>query len=295
MHVFMDPSPGGEPGREDEELLLRTAMERATDGAPPLPDLVPGALVRGRRRRARARAAIGAGAAALLALGVFGAALPVWGGGTERVRDWSAASRTTPVPTPLDTARPGLRLPVHIEPEPGESSMADLSETELSRQTVFQNEAAGVLEALLPEAVGPVRRTDLTVSRYQGGSDGRVFPVVFSVRPSATSEAEPPCLDVPVKHYRCDEVSLPGGIMAQAITAAGNAKGGRTITGVTVRFGYGHSRVTLTVGGDDEAMVSAPVTADDLLAVARDARFMELVAYADERPMEAKEDSVRGG
>ncbi|MFJ7626568.1 hypothetical protein ACIQZN_08775 [Streptomyces sp. NPDC097595] len=295
MYVFMDPAPGDEPGRDDDELLVRTAMERATDGAPPLPDLLPGALVQGRRRRARARAAIGATATAIVGLGVFGAALPVWGGDGEPVRQWSAASQTSPVPTP--TAVP-VRPPVHIEPSPGETSMADLPEHEFSRQRVFQNETAGVLETLLPKAIGPVRPVDIAVNRYQGGADGRVFPITLSIRPLATGKAaraDPPCLDVAVKDLRCDEVSLPGGIMAQAITAAGNAKGGKTITGVTVRFTYRHSRVVLTVGGDDTAMVSAPVTADQLVAVAGDPMFIETVAYADERPMEAKEGSVRGG
>ncbi|UZK54974.1 hypothetical protein NEH16_13250 [Streptomyces drozdowiczii] len=298
MYVFMDPAPGDEPGRDDDELLVRTAMERATGGAPPLPDLVPGALVQGRRRRARARAAIGATATAIVGLGIFGAALPVWGGGGEPVREWSAASSATAVPTPLDTSDPWLRLPVHVEPSPGETSMADLPEREYSRQGVFQNEAAGVLEALLPKALAPVRPVDIAVSRYQGGVDSPVFPISFSVRPLATGKAaraDTPCLDGAVKDLRCDEVTLPGGIKAQAITAAGNAKGGKKVTGVTVRFRYGHSRVTLTVGGDYDAMVSAPVTADQLVAVAGDPKVIEMVAYADKRPMEAKEGSVRGG
>ncbi|WP_406285143.1 hypothetical protein [Streptomyces sp. NBC_00209] len=295
MYVLMDPAPGDEPARDDEELLVRSAMERATDGAPPLPDLVPGALVQGRRRRARARVAIGATAAAIVGLGVLGAALPVWDGGGEPVRAWSAASQTSPVPTA--TAVP-VRPPVHIEPSPGETSMADLPKDEFSQQRVFQNDAAGVLEALLPKAIGPVRLVDIAVNRYRGGEGSPVFPITFSVRPLATGKAaraDRPCLDIAVKGLRCDEVSLPGGIMAQAITAAGNAKGGNTITGVSVRFTYGHSRVTLTVGGDADAMVSAPVTADELVAVAGDAKFIELVAYADARPMEAKEGSVRGG
>ncbi|TRV77746.1 hypothetical protein FKN01_14735 [Streptomyces sp. 130] len=297
MYVFMDPAPGDEPGRDDGEMLVRTAMERATEGAPPLTDLVPGALAEGRRRRVRARAAIGATATAIAGLGMLGAALPVWGGGGggEPVREWSAASRTSPLPT--ETAVP-VRPRVHVEPSPGETSMADLPADERARQQVFQNEAAGVLETLLPEALAPVRPVDIGVSRYQGGADGRVFPLSFSVRPLATGKAaraDRACLDVAAKGLRCDEVSLPGGMMAQAITATGNAKGGRTITGATVRFTYGHSRVTLTVGGDADAMVPAPVTTDDLLAVARDPRFMELVAYADARPMEAREGSVRGG
>ncbi|MFB8208246.1 hypothetical protein [Streptomyces sp. NPDC056010] len=298
MYVLMDPAPGDEPARDDEELLVRTAMERTTDGAPPLPDLVPGALVQGRRRRARARAAIGAAATAIVGLGVLGAALPVWGGDAEPVRQWSAASSASAAPAAPGYPYIPVRPPVHIEPGPGETSMADLPEKELSRQLVFQNEAAGVLETLLPKAIGPVRPVDIAVSRYQGGEDGPVFPITLSIRPLATGKAaraDSPCLSIAAKGLQCDEVTLPGGITAQAITAAGNAKGGKTITGATVRFRYGHSRVVLTVGGDDTAMVSAPVTAEDLLTAVQDPEFMNLVEYADERPMEAKEGSVRGG
>lgn len=42
-------------------------------------------------------------------------------------------------------------------------------------------------------------------------------------------------------------------------------------------------------------MVSAPVTTDQLLAIAQDARFLELVDDADAHPMEPKKDMVRGG
>ncbi|MFJ4502988.1 hypothetical protein [Streptomyces sp. NPDC088864] len=294
MHVFMDDVPGGEPGREDEERLVRTAMERVTDSAPPLPDLVPFALVQGRRRRSRARAAIGAGAVAVVVLGLCGAALPLWGGdgGGKPVYEGTVAAQ----PTPVDTSVP-VRPPVHIEPSPGESSMADLPADELSRQTVFQNEAAGVLEDLLPDAVAPVRPVDLAVSRYQGGPDGPVFPIVFSVRPMGPGAvpSDPPCEDEPDKGLRCREATLPDGITVRAVTTAGDEREGRTVTGVTARFTYGHSRVTLSVRGDDEAMVSAPVTAEQLLDVVRDKQFMELVAYADAKPMEPKENVVRGG
>ncbi|NED13376.1 hypothetical protein [Streptomyces sp. SID9124] len=298
MHVFMDPAPGDEPARDDDESLIRTAMERATGGAPPPPDLVPGALAQGRRRRARARAAIGATATAIVGLGVFGAALPVWGGDGEPVRGWSAASRTSPVPTLPDTSDPWLRFPVHIEPSPGESSMADLPEDELSRQRVFQNEAAGVLEGLLPKAFAPIRPVDLDVSLYQGGPDGPDFPITFSVRPQAApgaASADPPCTSVPEKHLRCREATLPNGITVRSVTASGDEKEGRSVTGTTLTFERRHSSVRLSVGGDDAAMVSAPVTTDQLLAVVQDPAFLELVDYADAHPMEPKEHVVRGG
>ncbi|MEW2124467.1 hypothetical protein AB0891_12190 [Streptomyces sp. NPDC007259] len=291
MHAFTHTAPGGEPRREDQEPLIRAAMEQATEGAPPLPDLVPVALVQGRRRRVRTRAAIGAGVTAVAALGVFAVALPMGGGGAEPRRNVSVASPPT--------AAPGAtRPPVHIEPSPGGSSMADLPQDERSRQTVFQNEAAGVLEGLLPRALGPVRPVDLAVSRYQGGSDGLVFPLVFSVRPQAGpgADAGPPCTSVPEKHLRCREATLPDGITVRTVnTAAGPEKEAKTITDTTLFFERGHSIVTLTAGGDADAMVPAPVTTDQLLAVVRDARFLELVDYADAHPMEPQNQAVRGG
>ncbi|SEC89589.1 hypothetical protein SAMN05216483_2626 [Streptomyces sp. 2131.1] len=298
MHVFTDTPPGGEPGRDDREPLIRAAMERAAEDAPPPPDLVPVALVRGRRRRARSRAAIGAGVAAVAALGVLGATLPMWGGGAEPVRRASAASQITPDPAPLDTSDPWLRFPVHIEPSPGESSMADLPEDELSRQRVFQNEAAAVLEGLLPKAFAPIRPVDLDVSLYQGGPDGPDYPITFSVRPKAApgaAHADPPCTSVLEKHLRCREATLPNGITVRSVTASGDEKEGKTVTGTTLTFERRHSSVRLSVGGDDEAMVSAPVTTDQLLAVVQDAAFLELVDYADAHPMEPKEHAVRGG
>lgn len=294
MHVFTDTSPGGEPGREDQELLIRAAMERATEGAPPPPDLVPGALVQGRRRRARARAAIGAGVTAVAALGVLGATLPVWGGGAEPVRKWSAASSATATDVPR-----AARTPVHIEPSPGESSMADLPAAERARQEEFQQEAAALFDELLPKAFGPVRPVDLDVSRYQGGSGGLVFPLVFSVRPQAgpgATPADPPCTSVPEKHLRCREATTPNGITVRSVSVSENGeKEAKTVTGTVLTFERGHSSVTLSVGGDDKAMVSAPVTSAQLLDVAQDARFLELVYYADVRPMESSEHVVRGG
>lgn len=287
MHAFTDTAPGGQPRREDQEPLIRAAMEQATEGAPPLPDLVPVALVQGRRRRVRTRAAIGAGVTAVAALGVFAVALPLGGGGAEPRRNVSVASSPT-----------AARTPVHVEPSPGESSMADLPADERARQEEFQRKAAALLDKLLPEEFGPVHPVDLAVSRYQGGSGGLVLPLVFSVRPQAGpgADAGPPCTSVPEKHLRCREATLPDGITVRTVnTAAGPEKEAKTITDTTLVLERGHSIVTLTAGGDADAMVPAPVTTDQLLAVVRDARFLELVDYADAHPMEPQNQAVRGG
>ncbi|MFE9819608.1 hypothetical protein [Streptomyces sp. NBC_00236] len=302
--MFTDRSPGRGPDPEADDLLIRAAMKQAVEGAPALPDLVPVALVQGRRRRNRARAAVGAGVTGVVALGVFGAVVSMWGGdgGTQPTQTWSAASQSTavsPPPSPAATSTPRpVPTPVHIEPDPGESSMADLPAAERLRQEEFQLQAAALLDELFPRRLGPVRPVDLAVNQYRAGQDGNTFPVIFSVRPKAAprgAPADPPCRDIPSKGLRCRSVTLPGGITFRSVTVAGDAKESPTVTDVDIRFSYGFSTVRLSVDGDHSSMVSAPVNSDQLLAVAHDPRFMELVKYADRHPMEDKEHSVRGG
>ncbi|MEV0489136.1 hypothetical protein [Streptomyces atratus] len=306
----MDMFSHGAP-EETGTQRIREAMTEAAEGAPPLPDLVPVALAEGRRRRTRVRAAIGAGVAGVVALGVFGATLPSWGTGNGTAQVGAPApgrSDASASPTPTgpasDVVKPTSvpseppRTPVHVEPTPGESSMADLPAAERRRLEQFQQDAAALFDTMLPAAFGTVRPVDLAVSRYQGASKGSVFPVVFSVRPTGDSSGSPegaPCQDIPEKKYRCEEAQLPDGIVARAVTAAGNSKDGKDIVGVSVRFEFGHSTVLLSADGDDSSMVSAPVTADQLLHIARDPRFLNLVRYADAYPMEPKQESVRGG
>ncbi|WP_406100148.1 hypothetical protein [Streptomyces sp. NBC_01013] len=292
-----DRSPGRGPGPGAEALLIRAAMEETAESAPSLPDLVPVALVQGRRRRNRARA-VGAGVTGVVALGVFGALLPMWGSGgdAQTARTGSAASQTA-TPSPAATGRPAP-TPVHIEPTAGETSMADLPPAERARQEEFQQQVAVLLDELLPARLGTVRPVDLAVDRYQGGSDGNTFPVIFSVRPQADpgdAGADPPCQDTPSKGFRCRTVMLPDGIKVRSFSAVGNQKGSQAITGVGLSFTYGRSSVRLSVDGDDSSMVSAPVTVDQLLHAARDPRTLKLVKYADGHPMEDKEHSVRGG
>ncbi|MFJ2090065.1 hypothetical protein ACIOEW_12450 [Streptomyces sp. NPDC087901] len=295
-----DRSPGRGPGPEAEALLIRAVMEQTAESAPSLPDLVPVALVQGRRRRTRVRAAVGAGVTGVVALGVFGAVLPMWGsgGGAQTAQTGSAASQTTTAtPSPAATGRTAP-TPVHVEPTPGETSMADLPPAERARQENFQQQVAVLLDELLPARLGTVRPVDLAVNRYQGGSDGNTFPVVFSVRPQADpgdAGADPACKDTPSKGFRCRTALLPGGIRVRSFSAVGNQKGSQAITGVALKFTYGRSSVSLSVDGDDSSMVSAPVTVTQLVDAVGDSRFLKLVKYADEHPMEDKEHSVRGG
>lgn len=313
MDMSSDRFPRREPGEEAETLLIRAAMEQATDGAPALPDLVSAAVLQGRGRRTRARAAIGAGVTGVVALGVFGAVLPLWGGsgGTEPTGTWSTASRSTGIsPSPVPTSTPSplptgvasraptgaaSRAPERVGPPPGETPMADLPGAERARQEEFRQRAALLLGELLPREFGPVQPVALTVSRYQGRTGGNVFPLVLSVRPEDEGAAlpEPTCRDSPDRNRHCKRATLPGGIEAQAVTEVTLSKRSQSLTGTGVRFTYGHSTVALSVDGDRTTMVSPPVTADQLLAVAGSSRFLELVKHADENPMETKETAER--
>ncbi|MFF3172748.1 hypothetical protein ACFVQ0_08990 [Streptomyces sp. NPDC057900] len=327
-----DRSPGRAADDEAETLLIRAAMEQATDGAPTLPDLVPAALVQGHRRRTRARAAIGAVVTGVVALGTLGAVLPLWSGngngngngngGTEPARTWSAAARPTsiaptpspenaPTSTPTDVPSPASSGPVspvptdapelptvHIEPSPGQSSMADLPAAERTRQQKFQRHAALLLSELLPRKVGSVHPVDLAVSRYQAGIGSEVYPVVLSVRPGSGRSVAPqeaPCPQYPDDLPHCERATLPDGTEARALTSVAGPDGSPAATRTLVRFTYRDSAVVLSVGGDDGTGGPSPVTAGQLLAVAGDSRFLELVEYATAHPMESKEYADRVG
>ncbi|MFD9728233.1 hypothetical protein [Streptomyces sp. NPDC059072] len=263
-------------------LLVRDAMDRTTADLPPLPDLVGPARAQGRRRKARVRFAIGGGALAVAALGVAAAvALPSDGGGRQvgGVIDVAAPpSSTAPLP------------PVHIEPTPGESSMADLPPAERAKQENFQNQAVPLLQRLLPQTVGTVRRTDLNVRLYEAEKDGKTFHITFSVRPFGEGTDPRPCRES--KGQVCKKTVWPGGIEATAATGPIN---NGNVTETRLSFRYGKSEVELSVGPDDKSNTSAPVTNDQLLELAKDHAFMELVKATDKDPVEKEQKTVVGG
>lgn len=263
-------------------LLVRDAMDRATADLPALVDLAGPARVQGLRRKARVRAAIGGGVLAVAALCVAGAVgLP---GGDVKGTGGAAGVVGVAAPPPSDAVP---KPPVHIEPTPGESSMADLPPDERARQENFQNRAVGVLQDLLPPTVGTVQRTDLNVRQYRATKDGKTFVVIFSVRPS--DEAPQPCREI--RGQTCKKDTLPGGIEAHAATMPM----GGTVTESRVSFHYGKSNVLLYVGADEASNTSAPITNDQLLAIAKAPAFLDLVKTADSRPMEQRQTTVNGG
>ncbi|OEJ33106.1 hypothetical protein [Streptomyces subrutilus] len=263
-------------------LLLRDAMDRTTADLPPLPDLVGPARAQGRRRKARVRVAIGGGALAVAALALAGAVAPPGGGGGPQAG--GAANVAAP---PSSSAPPP---PVHLEPTPGQSSMADLPAAERIRQEDFQNRAVGVLQGLLPPSVGTVRRTDLSVRLYQGSKDDKAFVIIFSVRPAEPADTGSPCHEA--RGEVCARATLPGGIEAAAATAPVNDG---NVTETRLSFRYGKSKVSLVVSPHDASNTSAPVTNDQLLHLAKSPAFLDLVKSADAEPVEKQQQTIPGG
>ncbi|MEV7561760.1 hypothetical protein [Streptomyces sp. NPDC089795] len=264
--------------------LLRDAMDRATTELPAMADLVGPARAQGLRRRARVRVAIGGAVLAVTGLGLAGAfVLP---GGDDK-----GATGSTGV---IDVAAPptssGPPPPIHLEPSPGESSMADLPPAVRARQENFQNQAVGVLQQLLPPSVGTVQRVDLNVRHYQGTKDGKEFHIIFSVRPSEPGMAPQTCREI--KGTVCSKATLPGGIRADAAVSPIN---NGNVTESRVWFRYGASDVSLTVYPHDASNTSAPVTAQQLLDVAKSSTFLDLVKAADRDPVEEMQRTVVGG
>ncbi|MGW1722437.1 hypothetical protein ACWCQK_05790 [Streptomyces sp. NPDC002306] len=277
-------------------LLVRDAMESAAAELPPLHDLVPAAVAQGRRRRARARLAIAAGIACAAGAVVFGSLTLSVGGSPTTVRP-----ATSGTPSPHESPEPDhtpepYRTPVHIEPtSDDERSMANLPPTEQERRARFQQQAAVLLDKLLPDSVGLIRPVDLNVSEYQGQTeDGKVFTVIFSVRPTGDSPDPGPCPSAVLadKGGSCQQAMLPGGIKATSLRVPTPSP---ETMATSVRFRYGHSDIGLAVYPDGNAKASAPVTTDELLAAVGDSRFLDLVRYADTHPMQKKQTTTVGG
>ncbi|MFD4372620.1 hypothetical protein [Streptomyces sp. NPDC058486] len=270
------------PADSPEERALRGALTEAVDALPPLPDLVPAAVRVGRRRRARARAAKAGGAFGLVTAVALGlAVVNPWHGGRE------VNLPAVPVSPSVTGTGPG-REPVHVEPRPGETfPHARLPEAARARLDVFQQRAAVVLDDLLPAAVGAIRPYDNDVRDYRGegepGGDARAgapYTVRFSVRPS-TGPAET-CPALPKKGVTCRTERLADGTPAQVTRAPSNTRGARE---VTLTYRHGRSDVQLSVTPDAGAAGSAPVSPADLVRLADDNRFRDLVREADARPI----------
>ncbi|MGA5197297.1 hypothetical protein [Streptomyces exfoliatus] len=276
----------------DDITLLRSTMERTVDDLPPLPDLAPLAAREGRRRRLRARIAIVTTAFGAVTAGALG--LTLLPGSNPEVT-MPAAVPSSPGATASASTGPSASTtyaPVTIEETPGVTPPDNpdgLSAAERERRAAHQQRVAALLDELLPATVTEIRPVKDKVYVYRIASGGETFRMTVSVRPSDENGLKP-CVDEPVRGFHCEEVTFDGNREAHLISMAVNSQ---ETSGSYLNFRYGDSRVLLSV---DPENVSAPVTPRQLLAVAQDPRFLDLVRYADENPVETKAPpAIEGG
>lgn len=277
-----------------DDGLVRTLLTRTADELEPPPDLVGAAIVQGRRRRARARV-VWAGsslACAALVLGTTTAYLS-----HDRTTVVAPAARAGAGATPAAPSgtlpSPTATFPVVQPPSPwtDEDWPADHSPEEHARVDRWRQLTAAALQDLLPSAVGRIRLVDGNPAVYQGVSGGKVFPVVFSVRPVAGTPAPVEC-SAGKGGTTCRLEPLPGGIRAAVRVAPMDAM---DTTGTSVHFHLGHSDVLIEIDPHDASHSSAPVTAAQLLALVRSPRVLALVQAADTDPVMPVQKSVTEG
>ncbi|WP_338697491.1 hypothetical protein V2W30_16940 [Streptomyces sp. Q6] len=245
---------------EDQDAaLFRSALSRAAEDLPPLPDLVPRAQQLGRGRRARARAVkTGAAFAAVTAVAVGAAWLPSLSG------------------SPSHGAADPAGAPSAASSAPASGTDEDV------RLTAYRMKAAGALDAALPAALGRVSPAGADdVRSFVARSGERSYPVALTVRraPGAALRA---CEDAPEKGLTCRATRLTDGRTAHAYTLPAAAGGGSEIS---LQFREGDSEVSLTVSPDPHGSAPLPVTVEQLTEAASGAAFQKLVRDADRNPV----------
>ncbi|WP_239008520.1 hypothetical protein [Streptomyces sp. Tue 6075] len=273
------------------------------------PDLVPDAVREGHRRRARTRAFAVAGAfvavtAVTLSLSVLGPWLSAGPDTEPAAPAGPSLSLTVPTssPSPQRTEpRPDMPSPTSIPaptesapgppgpPAPTRSAPPGLGPQEARRLAEFRQRAAEVLGALRPASIGTVVPAGDDPGSYRARRDDVVHAVRLSVRADQGSadvgnadrgNAAPACRGIPQKGLTCESVTLDDGTPAQAYRQPTAGRG----TEVSLRYRSGRSTVALSVSAARSGAGGAPVTAGDLVRVAQDPRFRELIAYADADP-----------
>ncbi|RSS54842.1 hypothetical protein [Streptomyces sp. WAC01280] len=249
----------------DDTTLLRDALDRTTDGLPPLPDLAPLAVREGRRRRARARIAVAATAFGVVTAGALGLTL-LAGTTGPGVSTPAAGSARTSYPPVVVEETPGVTPPDNPE---------GLSEAERERRAQHQQKMAALLDELLPPKITDIRPVKDRTGEYRITAGGETFRMIASVRP-ANKKSLQHCENKPKDAPTCEEETrLRSGPISDWPTWR-----------VTNQYWYRKSVVALTVYA---GKAKAPVTLRDLFDIAEDPRFLELVKDADAHPVEAKE------
>jgi hypothetical protein len=302
----------GQPDNLDREF--REIIERATDDLPPPPDLVPGAIRRGRRGRARSRAVIGVVAvAAVGAITAPALLLAPWAGTrTERAGSvWSGEMPLIPKSWPLDQplAAPTTAYPtVHVPPtEPAYGKPPTKDEAEL--RYAFKQKVADVFTKLLPADVGQLKVPDLSANDYLLVSGGRTFHITFRTDLDSNPQGPRPndtCAQSRAKQEQsgakvvlpCADARLPDGTTIGVnslveIRETGGESGRRTGTSdpapnpITpmADFMYHDAEVMLTIFAERETGVLPPVSNEQLAKVVGDPTFLELVDFWRTHPI----------
>ncbi|MEU8503712.1 hypothetical protein AB0C40_03075 [Streptomyces brevispora] len=258
------------PDDDGGEALFRTAMTRATQTLPPLPDLAPQAMSLGRRRRARTRAAMtGAAFATVTVLALGLTVLP------------SLTGRTDDGPAAPAAPSSGIGSPSAASPKP-DGSAGPPSKEERARLADYQKKAAGRLDVLLPDAMGAVNPvSDDDMRSYLARAGERAYPVALTVRRSPGASLRP-CEDDSAKGLTCRVSRLEDGRVAHVYTLPRVPGSG---TEVSLQFREGDSEVSLTVSPDKATGAAAPVTVKQLLTGVSDPGFRQLLQYADRHPV----------
>ncbi|MFJ7965753.1 hypothetical protein [Streptomyces sp. NPDC096324] len=261
-------------------LLVRDAMESAVAELPSLHGLVSAAVTQGRRRKARARLAIAAGSACTAAA-VAVAVLTLSGGDGARSSVRPAATSPHESPGPIQP-KP-YRTPVHIYSTAREEQhLKGLTAVERTRRAEFQQKAAVLLDQLLPDTVGLIRPVYFDKTQYQGETeDGKVFTIIFSVRPPSSGPAPWPCSGSFRNGGSCENVTLRGGIKATSLRMFVRSP---DVMSTAVTFAYANSDVIIDVFPEVGTSGSSPITRKELLAAAGDSRFLDLVRDATQLP-----------
>ncbi|MFD5321609.1 hypothetical protein [Streptomyces sp. NPDC127098] len=239
-----------------EEPELRRAMEHAVGGLAPPVDLVPGALLLGRRRRARARLATAGGGVAAAALATVLAVGFVPPGDDDMVAEPPASTAT----------EPGLPGPTVSTPVPSQDNPESHA-----RAVDYRARVSALLSELLP-GVGAVSATDYDIARYRGvtGSDA-AYQITFSATPDADPDAWR--CEASESTETCTELQLSGGTPAAVRTTPD----GQSAAGLRVVFPYSGTEATVAVAADSGEEGALPVDVADLTAVAESQDARELL------------------
>ncbi|MFE4616074.1 hypothetical protein ACFRJ7_08175 [Streptomyces sp. NPDC056747] len=248
----------------DDTTLLRDAMDRTTDGLPPLPDLAPLAVREGLRRRARARIAVATTAFGVVTAGALGLTLLAGTTGPGVSMPPAGGARASYPPVVVEET-PGVTPPDNPE---------GLSGPERERRAQHQQKMAALLDELLPPQITGISPVKDRTPEYRITAGGETFRMVASVRPENSDVLLRRCEDRPKDAPACGEDTQPRNVGFSEF---------RTIK-VTVRYLYRKSVVELSVYA---GKAEVPVTGRDLFDVTRDPRFLELVKDADAHPLEA--------